>query len=121
MSWDSYSETGGNPNNYTRCFLNTEKQLTETQCETEHLYQKFCCVSCYFARQGLPFRRHGIDSIFKQLLNFPREDDLAFAEWLKKEVISTLPWNLKWNAVLEAIKHPDYHSIMIDESSDVSN
>ena len=50
---------------------------------------------CYFARQGLPFRRHGIDSIFKQLLNFPHEDDLAFAEWLKKEVISTLPLEFK--------------------------
>ena len=77
MPSGSYSETGGNPKSYTRCFH-----------ENSVVYP-----------QGLPFRGHGDDqnSNFKQLLNFRGKGNFAFVEWLKKKkrIKATLPLKFK--------------------------
>ena len=136
MSLDSYSETGGNPKNYIQDVSTTLKNnSTETQCENRASLLKILSYLHYLARQGLLFRGHGDNkgSNFKQLLNFRGEDELVFAEWLKKknqtytspeiqnEMLKDMSPSILRDVALEAIKSSDYHSIMVDESSDVSN
>ena len=61
--------------------------VTETQCKNRASLPKFLSCLRYLARQGLPFRGYENDkeSNIKQLSDFRCEDDLAFAEWLKKK------------------------------------
>ena len=92
-------------------------------------------ISClrYLARQGLPLRGHGDDanSNFNQLLKFRAENDHVLLEWLDKnknytspEIQNELLREMSLSIlrdIVEAIKNADFHSIMLDESSDISN
>ena len=75
------------------------------------------------------------DAKFKQLWNFRGEEDLAFVEWLKKkknnqtytspkiqnEILKDISPSILRDVVLKAIKSWDYHSITLNESSDIFN
>ena len=72
------------------------------------------------------------DSNFKQLLKWSAEDDPVFREWLNRKNQNFTSSeiqneNLKemslsiLSDIVEATKNADFHSIMIDKSSDVSN
>ena len=107
--------------------------LCETQNQNRSALVKIISALRYLARQGLPLRGHGndIDSNFKQLLKYRAEDDPAFANWLKKKENFTSPdiqnellkdMSLAiLRDIIKEIKSSDFHSIMLDETSDVWN
>ena len=110
------------------------KLMTETKCENRTSLLKIISCLLYPARQGLPLRRHGEekDANFKQLIRFRAEGDPAFAKWLKEknlnytspeiqnEILKDMNWSILRD-VVNCIKKPDFFSIMVDKSSDVSN
>ena len=75
------------------------------------------------------------DAKFKQLWNFRGEEDLAFVECLKKkknnqtytspkiqnEILKDISPSILRDVVPKAIKSWDYHSITLNESSDIFN
>ena len=108
--------------------------MTETQRENTTSLLKIISCLCYLARQRLPFRGHGDekDANFKQLIRFRAEDDPAFAKWLKEknlsytspeiqnEILTDMSLSIFCD-VVNCIKKSDFFSIMVDESTDVSN
>ena len=108
--------------------------MTETLRENRTSVLKIISSFRYLARQGIPFRGHRDekDANFKQLIHFRAEDDPAFAKWLKEKNLSYTSLELQneilkemslsiFRAVVNSIKKSDFFSIMVDESSDVSN
>ena len=107
-----------------------KNNLTETQCENKASLLKIMSCLRYLYRQRLPFRWHRDDKDFnfKKLLNFRGENDLAFAQWLKKknetytshetqnEMLKDKSLSILRDVVLEVIKSSGYHSIMGDEN-----
>ena len=107
----------------------TEVQMQNRAC----LIKMISCLR-YLLCQRLPLCGHGNDqgSNFNQLLNCHAEDDPVFPEWLntKSQNFSSLEIQneiLKEMSLLilrdiaECIKNADFHSIMVDETSDVSS
>ena len=108
--------------------------MTETQRENRTSLLKIVFCLCYLAPHGLPFRRHGDekDANFKQLIRFRAEDDPAFAKWLKEKNLSYTSPEIQneilkdtslsiLRDVVNCIKKSNFFSIIVDESSDLSN
>ena len=108
--------------------------MTETQHENRTSSLKIISCLRYLAHQGIPFRGHGDekDPNFKQLIRFCAEDDPAFAKWLKEKSLSYTSPEIQneilkdmslsiLRDVVNCIKIPDFFSIMVDKTSDVSN
>ena len=108
--------------------------MTETQRENRTSLLKIITCLRYLARQGLPFTGHGDenDANFKQLICIRAEDDPTFAKWLKEknlsytspeihnEILKDMSLSILQD-VVNCIKNSDFFSILVDESSDVSN
>lgn len=119
-----------------RTTANVSEMLSNNLIETQRKNRESLMhiISClrYLARQGLPLRGHGDDkdSNFTQLLKFRAENDRVLLEWLEKknytspeiqnELLKEMSLSILRD-IVEAIKNADFHSIMLDESSDVSN
>ena len=108
--------------------------MIETQRENRASLLKIISCLCYLARKGLPFRGHGDekDANFKQLIRFRAKDDPAFATWLKEKNLSYTSPEIQneilkdmslsiLRDVVNCIKNSDFFSIMVDESSYISN
>ena len=108
--------------------------MTETQRENRTSLLNIISCLRYLACQGLPFRGHGDerDANFKQLIRFRAEVHLAFVKWLKEKNLSYTSPEIQneilkdmslsiLRDVVKCIKKSDFFSIMVDESSDVSN
>ena len=112
----------------------TKSNLTKVQRQNRACLIKIISCLRYLPRQGLPLRGHGNDqdSSFKQLLKCRAEDDPVFSEWLNRknqdftspEIQNKILKEMSLSAlrdIVESIKNADFHSIMVDETSDVSN
>ena len=106
-------------------------QLAKEKLQRRQCFLKILSNVRFLARQGLPIRGHGDerDSNFFQLLKLRGEDDPKIAGWLDKKQISILLQNeiLKIMAlsvlrkIVDSIHSAPFLSIMIDETTDVSN
>ena len=103
---------------------------TKAQSQNRACLIKIISCLCYLAHHGLPLGGHGNyqDSNFKQLLKCCAEDDSVFSEWLnRKNQIFTSPeiqneiLKEKSLSILRDIAESNFHSIMVDETLDVSN
>ena len=88
----------------------------------------------FLARQGLPLRGHGDESNsnFFQLMKLRAEDDAKITSWLERktdkytspemqnEIIKTMAMQVLRH-IVESIKSVPFLTIMIDETTDVSN
>lgn len=86
----------------------------------------------FLARQGLPLRGHGdeADSNFMQLMKLRGEDDARITNWLQRKIgtqhlmqnkiLKTMAL-LILRGVVEMISVAPFLTIMIDETTDVSN
>ena len=88
----------------------------------------------YLARQGLPLRGHGdeSDSNFLQLMKLRSEDDKTITTWLKKktdkytapdiqnEILQIMAWHVL-REVVTSIQSASFLTLMVDETTDVSN
>ena len=93
-------------------------------------------ISCvrYLAQQGLPFRGDGVESNsnFLSLLSLRTEDDAAFGEWLKRkddkytchqvqnEILKIMASEVL-QEVSSSLHRSPFLTVMIDETTDVSN
>lgn len=111
-----------------------------TQVKREKLERRQCFLKVlsnvrFLARQGLPFRGHGdheSDSNFLQLMKLRSEDDSRIVGWLERktskytapdmqnEILKTMALQVL-RQVVESIQSAPFLTIMIDETTDVSN
>ena len=89
-------------------------------------------MSDFLARQGQPLRVHGdqeCDSNFMQLLKLRSEDDHNIDSWIKKktdkytspEMQNEILKVMALRQVVESLKTASFLTIMVDETTDVSN
>ena len=109
-------------------------QLAKEKLERRQCFLKILSIIRFLARQGLPFRGHGEehDSNFLQLMNLRAEDDPRISDWLKKksnkytspdiqnEVLKIMALSVL-RQLMHSIHSAPFLSIMIDETTDISN
>jgi hypothetical protein len=109
-------------------------QLAMEKLERRQCFLKILSNVRFLARQGLPFRGHGDekDSIFFQLLKLRGEDNTKVTDWLNKktdkytapdiqnEILKIMALSVL-RKVIDSIHSAHFLSIMIDETTDVSN
>ena len=112
----------------------TKSNLTEVQSQNRACLIKNISCLRYLPRQELALRGHRNDQdfSFKQLLKCRAENDPVFSEWLNRknqnftspeiqnEILKEMSLSTLRD-IVESIKNADFHSIMVDETSDVSN
>ena len=109
--------------------------VKERKVERRQCFLKVLSNVKFLARQGLPLRGHGdheSDSNFLQLMKLRGEDDSRIVDWLKKktdkytapdmqnEILKTMALQVLCQ-VVESIGSAPFLTIMIDETTDVSN
>ena len=110
-------------------------QVTREKLERRQCFLKVLSNVRFLARQGLPFRGHGdheSDSNFLQLMKLRSEDDSRIVGWLERktskytvpdmqnEILKTMALQVL-RQVVESIQSAPFLTIMIDETTDVSN
>ena len=109
-------------------------QHQQEKLERRQCFLKVLSNARFLARQGLPFRGHGdeSDSNFLQLLKLRGVDDPRIGHWLKKktdkytsadvqnEILKTMAFHVL-SDVADKIRLAPFFSVMVDETTDVSN
>ena len=109
-------------------------QVAKEKLERRKCFLKILSNLRFLARQGLPLRGHGDeqDSNFIQLMKLRAEDDPKITEWMKKKTDKYISPNIQ-NEVLKimalsvlceimhSIHEAPFLSVMIDETTDISN
>jgi len=109
-------------------------QLSKEKLEHRRCFLKILSNIRFLGRQGLPLRGHGDeeDSNYLQLMKLRAEDDLKINDWLKKktdkytspdsqnEILKIMGLSVL-RQVVDSIHSAPFYSLMIDETTDVSN
>ena len=115
-------------------------ECLSTQLKKDKLERRQCLLKVlsnirFLARQGLPLRGHGdheSDSNFLQLMKLRGEDDSRIVGWLEKktdkytapdmqnEILKTMGLHVL-RQVVESIRSAPFLTLMIDETTDISN
>ena len=110
-------------------------QLKIERLEHRHCFLKIVSVLKFLARQGIAIRGHGDnekDSNFFQLLQLRGEDDAKLNAWLKKKTDKYTSSDIQ-NEILKVmslrilcdisslIQSAQFFSVMVDETTDISN
>lgn len=109
-------------------------QVAVERLDRRQCFLKILSNMRFLARQGLPLRGHGdeTDSNFLQLMKLRGEDDSRVAQWLGKKTDKYTAPNIQneilkvmalhvLRRIIAAIHSSSFLSIMIDETTDVSN
>ena len=109
-------------------------QIAKERFERRQCFLKILSNIRFLARQGLPLRGHGdeTDSNFFQLMKLRGEDDSRVAQWLSKktdkytapdiqnEILKIMALSVL-RRITDGIHSSPFLSIMVDETTDVSN
>ena len=109
-------------------------QLAQEKLERRQCFLKLMSNMRFLARQGLPIRGDGDESNsnYMQLLRLRGEDDAKIFEWIKKktdkytsadmqnETLKTMALHIL-RQIVESIKSTPFVTLMVDETTDVSN
>lgn len=108
--------------------------LAREKLERRQCFLKILSNARFLARQGLQFRGHGDekDSNFLQLMNLRAEDDPRIVDWLERktdkytspeiqnEVLKIMALSVLRN-IIHSIHSSFFLTVMIDETTDISN
>ena len=109
-------------------------QLAKEKLERRQCFLKLMSSIRYLARQALPIRGDGNESNsnYMQLLKLRGEDDARILEWLTKktdkytsvdmqnEMLKTMALHIL-RQIIESLEHTPFITLMVDETTDVSN
>ena len=109
-------------------------QIAQETLDRRQCFLKLLSNIRFLARQGLPLRGDGdeIDSNYMQLLKLRGEDDARVFEWLKRKTDKYTSSDMQnemmkvmalqvLREVAMGIQNAPFYTIMVDETSDVSN